>query len=130
MSIDSRLENVIFVRKSRWNLGSPYLSSSFVKSVDFDFVKRQIHMEYYEIESVAELTEWLNTYRDRDTLTFTAYDGVGGKLYEQDFGKLFVLSDTASFDHDVTDPSIRKITLGYGTTSRRSFPMQSRKGKD
>jgi hypothetical protein len=129
--------SITFVRQFRWTLGSPTLPEGFVRSVNFDFVKKHLHLEYIEVYSPdftgEPLQDWLDGPYQQDILTFTTYDGCGKALYEQFFTGLEVVADTASFDYSVSDVSVRKLTIKYDNTRRKNviaFPRDPEVIKD
>jgi hypothetical protein len=125
---------IVFVRKFRWTLegwtleGGTSLSEYFTKWVKFDYVKKEIEFEYYEVvEDDIAIQRWVEeTDFSKEKLVFTTYDGCGVPLYEYQFNDLKLLSDTSDFDYESSDCSARKIRVSYESHKRKFFgPYES-----
>lgn len=112
-SIDSEA----FVRTFRWILKGKYFNSDYINRVDFDFTKKIIILHVYEITKDGKLLieEWTNKLisSNDEVLTFQTFSGKGDVLYQHQFSGLTIENIFASFDYEISDPAIRKITIKY-----------------
>lgn len=118
----------IFVRKFRWTLESQHLVEYFVNKASFNFTKKRIRMQCYEVifgdvEDV-QLQAWLESDLKDEVLTFTTYDGCGNALYQYQFHGLKVVSDTSSFDYSDSGISCRNVILSYAGRNRKFMANQ------
>lgn len=114
--------DIVIIRKFRWTLNGTNLNESFVKSVKFDFVKKEIHARIMEVVAMdrddIDVHRWLESNWMSESLVFTTYDGCGVPIYEYKFTDLELLEDTAEFDYSVSDESERVVRLKYNDLTR------------
>lgn len=117
---------LIFVRKFRWTLtASQHLPEHFVRSVDFDFVKKQVRFRYMEIHIEDEddiiIQRWAESDLKDEVMRFTTFNGCGSPLYEYVFFGLKIVEDKANFDYASSEESCREIVVSYDDYERRYF---------
>lgn len=110
-----------FVRKFRWTMGSSTLPEHFFKNVKFDYIKKQINFEYYNIatpEDGLHAMKWVENLNPQEILTFTTFDGCGNKIYEEIFHGLSVVEHSNDFNYESSDASFEKISVLYSFYER------------
>ena len=110
--------NSTYARKFRWALKSDHLPEYYLKSVSFDWKKKKIYGEVYEIwqsPGVVMAIDWIEKLENNndEPLTFTTYDGCGSVLYEYTFEGLKLESHTSHFDYASSDCATRCFEISY-----------------
>lgn len=113
--------DTIIGRKFRWTLDGQNLPSHFAVNVKFDYVKKLLSFEYYDVFRTGEgglhALLWAEKLQNRElpneTLTFKAYDGCGFELESQVFTGLSLVDHTSDFDYSISEPAAQRITVSY-----------------
>ena len=112
--------NLIFVRKFRWTLSGSKLDRFCVKNVKFDYFRKIIDFDAYEICENGEIAihNFLESDLQNEKLVFSAFSGCGDHLYSYEFSGIFLLEDTSDFDYELSDVSCRKVKFGYNSKKK------------
>lgn len=117
------MENIeySFVRKFRWLLEIENLSCQFMKKVSFDFTKKIIKLQYYEVMvgGISVFQKWIDSKKEESiNIKFTVLDYKGESLYQFIFDDCVIVSEKIDFDYSNSDSSFRKIKFKYKQCNR------------
>jgi len=96
----------------RFLLTSEGFPTQFVKNIHFDYQLKMINLTLYDNNTLNKWAE--NVKKNKDAvLKFTMYDAFGKPISSYNFSILKIMSDTAFFDYENHNLSVRNITLNY-----------------
>jgi len=117
--------NVILARKFRWTIEGEKLEPHFVKSVQFDWINKQIELQIFEV-ILPNKTEPAVVWKEHiehntEQLTFRTYDGCGNVLYKHLFHTVYLGGIAPQkFDYSDEDVSFLTFLLQYEKCERIS----------
>lgn len=121
------LNHTVFPRQFRWTLKPekhPNLEV-WMRSVEHDMLNHTLKIEVFETQKL-DTDKWLHELlpggkATDDTLTLTAYDGMGNELYSLLFFKLRLKDHKCLYDYAKSDVVTHSITLDYGWYGKKIF---------
>lgn len=113
--------------RGNWSVQSGVLDTSWVKTIQFDFVSKNLYLHLYEfIGAAAEFggaqrlsmpsLEWIDQ-KDHPQLTFTMFN-VDQPIYKQVFQKLKVVKHTVEYDQ-TNNAVLHKTEISYDSMKRK-----------
>lgn len=129
--------NTEISRSFRWLFEADNLVSHFFKSVNFDYKKKLIKFEYYDVVTKnhnMDALVWASKIQGGllpdEKMTFTALDGCGNEIYKTGFSGLELLEHTSAFfDYAKSDAATQTIVLSYKTMGISLFEPKTNEVK-
>jgi len=112
------------VTKFRFILEGTNLTSDYVKSVDIDFINKNLKIKFYEIytqdnEDIPSL-EWIEKFEDDPDKEFslTTIDGYGNNLFKYVFYGPILKQRTESFDYADSEAATFTAVFSFYSVKR------------
>lgn len=125
--------SITFVRQFRWTLEGDGLPEQWAQKVKIDFKNKKIYVELIEAvdntKDDIDIHKWLEKDLNKESLTFTTYDGCGYEIYRYVFTNFHLNNNYSEFDYANSDVSKRCVVLVYDDMKRTPLFKKAEKPK-
>lgn len=115
---------VVFVRSFRWTLNAPAYPeiTEWVQKINVNYIAKTMEIEVFD-ETDGHVFQWIEDMMD-DTksvdFTLNHYDGLGNKLFYNNFEGVEVKDHSVSYDYKSSEVVTHKLKLSYKNMKRSS----------